>query len=99
MSAGMAEVIAAHSIAGMSAGTHLACRCNKTWVPFPGYHAHLAEELAKAGYGNVREAKERAWVEGRESLARDFHKPMNDAGIRESTPNPCRAAKASHGVD
>lgn len=53
MSAGMAGVIAAHSIAGMSAGTHLACRCNKTWVPFPEYHAHLAQELTKAGYGNV----------------------------------------------
>lgn len=52
----MAGVIAAHSIAGMSAGTHLACRCNKTWVPFPEYHLHLAQELTKAGYGLLSEA-------------------------------------------
>lgn len=57
MSAGMVGVIEAHSIAGMSAGTHLACRCNKTWVPFPEYHAHLAQELTKAGYGNVMHAQ------------------------------------------
>ena len=53
---GMAEVIAAHGVYGMSAGTHTACRCNREWVPHSEYRVHLTEELAKAGFGNVQEA-------------------------------------------
>ena len=56
MSAGLAEVIAAHGIYGMSAGTHTACRCNRAWVPHSEYRAHLTDELTKAGFGNVQGA-------------------------------------------
>lgn len=57
MSGGMVGVLNAHAIAGFSAGTHTACRCDGTWVPNAEYRAHVAVELVKAGYGNVREAE------------------------------------------
>jgi hypothetical protein len=45
------EVLEAHAVAGMSAGTHLACRCNRTWVPHSEYRDHLVQVLTDAGYG------------------------------------------------
>jgi len=52
----MAEVLAEHSVAGMSAGTHLACRCNRTWVLHAEYLAHLADALTAAGFGPLEPA-------------------------------------------
>lgn len=57
---GMAEVLAAHGIYGMSAGTHSACRCNREWVTHAEYRAHLEAELSAAGFGPVKEAKAEA---------------------------------------
>lgn len=55
MSAGMAGIIRVHGVYGFSAGTHTACSCNRRWVLNSEYRAHVAEELAKAGYGLVQE--------------------------------------------
>lgn len=89
MNAGMAEVIAAHSIYGMSAGTHSACRCNRAWVPHSEYRAHLTEELAKAGYGNVAEAWDEGFCDGERQGAEGDDGPK--------FVNPYR--EATHGVD
>lgn len=51
----MQQILTAHSIAGMSAGTHIACRCNKTWVPIAEYVAHQADVLVAAGFGKLPE--------------------------------------------
>jgi hypothetical protein len=52
----MAEVLGDHVIYGMSRGTYLACRCDKTWVTYSEYHAHLEAELTAAGFGPVKAA-------------------------------------------
>jgi hypothetical protein len=53
----MAEVLAEHSVDGMSGGAHLACRCNRTWVRHHEYRAHLEAALSAAGFGLVADAK------------------------------------------
>lgn len=73
MSAGMAEVIAAHrehevkldhdSYLTVCTGCHWRKRHGAD-SRHEAHSAHVAEELAKAGYGNVREAKREAWAEG-----------------------------------
>lgn len=50
----MTEVLSMHSVAGLSGGTHTACRCDRKWVLHAEYRTHLADELTKAGYGKVR---------------------------------------------
>jgi len=47
----LADVLAAHSVAGMSGGTHIACRCNRTWVTQAEYREHLRIMLTDAGIG------------------------------------------------
>ncbi|MCC3277508.1 hypothetical protein LJ753_16715 [Arthrobacter sp. zg-Y20] len=42
---------------------------------------------------SAREIAAKAWEEGRASVALDFLKPMDETGIRESTPNPYRQAE------
>jgi hypothetical protein len=59
----MAEVLAEHSVEGMSGGTHIACRCNRTWVTHSEYRAHLATELSDAGFGLVADARAEALEE------------------------------------
>jgi hypothetical protein len=59
----MADVLAQHAIAGLSGGTHIACRCDRIWVPSTEYRTHLAAALVAAGFGPVREAQEEAWDE------------------------------------
>ena len=70
MSAGMAEVIAAHSgFKSWTDGSEVFTACaadDCDWELEDGasiaeHYAHVAEELAKAGYGNVQQA----WDEGR----------------------------------
>ena len=59
MTAGMAEVIAAHEYKFIP----LACKCGVACGADEDeltYAAHLTEELAKAGCGNVHEAKAEA---------------------------------------
>lgn len=55
---GMAEVLAAHAYNSV----HDCCTCNE-WSfyenPGDGHAAHVADELAQAGYGKVREAQKR----------------------------------------
>ena len=48
----------------------------------PGFDAWLAE--------HDREVAERAWAQGRESLALDAGRPIGDDGFRPATPNPYR---------
>lgn len=38
----------------------------------------------------IRQAREQAWDDGRQSLATDFLQPMNEHGMRASTENPYR---------
>lgn len=52
----MAEVIGAHAVAGMSGGTHIACRCNRAWVLHSEYREHLEAILTAAGFGPVKAA-------------------------------------------
>jgi len=56
----MAEVLAVYAVAGMSGGTHLACRCNRAWVPHAEYRAHLEAALSAAGFGPVQETRAQA---------------------------------------
>ena len=67
------------------------CTCGET---FTGAHeAHVAQALAAdpgVRAAVEREARAEAWDEGRNSLALDFTKPMNESGMRPSTPNPYR---------
>ena len=46
---------------------------------------------------SAREIAAKAWDEGRASVALDFLKPMDESGIRESTPNPYRQPKETLG--
>ena len=59
----------------------------------PRHAAHVAQTLAAdpgVRAAVEREARAEAWDEGRNSLALDFTKPMNESGMRPSTPNPYR---------
>lgn len=51
--------------------------------PDAAFDRWLAEER--------RAAAEKAWEEGRESLAIDVARPIGDDGMRHVTPNPYRA--------
>ncbi len=46
----LTDLIAEHAVYGMSGGTHLACRCDRRWVPMADYRRHLVDELLTAGY-------------------------------------------------
>ena len=78
MSAEMAEVIAAHQ--PLYAGTEvLDCTCHQgEWEP-----AHVAGELAKAGYGNVPEAKAKALRGAASDLAKLAYVVPGAAGREE----------------
>lgn len=39
---------------------------------------------------DLREVKADVWDEGRESMALDFTRPLDEAGMRTPTPNPYR---------
>jgi len=39
-----------------------------------------------------RKVSEKAWDEGRASIAEDFLRPVNENGMRPATPNPYRKA-------
>lgn len=64
----IADILTAHGIYGMSAGTHSACRCNREWVKHAEYRAHLEAELTAAGFGPAKEAGAKAL----EYAAEDF---------------------------
>jgi len=49
----MTDVLATHSVAGMSGGTHIACRCNRKWILHAEYRAHLEYALTLAGFGKL----------------------------------------------
>ena len=74
MSAGMADVIAAHQPRYLMPGDgedSMECECGAWRGDVVEDHAaHVAEELAKAGYGNVQEAKATALNLAADELAR-----------------------------
>jgi len=78
----MAEVLAHHAVAGMSGGTHLACRCNRTWVLHAEYLAHLEEALTAEGYGPVREAKATVLREAADKIMGPSDVPLDAATCR-----------------
>ena len=55
MTASIVDVLAEHSVSGMSGGTHIACRCNKKWILHAEYRAHLAYALTLAGFGRLEQ--------------------------------------------
>ena len=77
----MADIIAAHWVYDRGTfkegETYWNCRCGELQYVKTGptgidadHAAHVAEELAKAGYGNVQEAKAKALTEAADELAR-----------------------------
>ena len=79
MSAGMADIIAAHPGHEIRLDDQLwvqvcfGCPWRYRYSDGSGleaHAAHVAEELAKAGYGNVQEAKAEALTEAADELAR-----------------------------
>lgn len=100
MSAGMAEVIAAHTQLEWEAKTGRSfCECGvklcTVSMPIIAQHrklyAHVAEELTKAGYGRL----EGAWDAGRKHGATW---PYGKKGLAVDE-NPYRTGEAPHGVD
>lgn len=95
----MAEVIAAHiDLAWEHATESASCTCGlrlcHSTLPideqFRKLYAHVADELAKAGYGKLAEAQVEAWSEGWAAGLLDASIP----GRKEST-NPYREASKS----
>lgn len=121
MSAGMAEVIAAHALLeGRESGSpwmrlkELAwCSCGHdhgSWIDAPQaehpdwdkeHAAHVAEELAKAGYGNVADAWDEGATAGWKQTGEGFNAEYPDESTGECSvdlsANPYR--ESSHGVD
>ena len=90
MSAGMAGVIAAHSMYDVDGDGMMRCwlndcgwRHSRDGNPFELRAAHVAEELVKAGYGNVQEAKAKALREAAKDLASIAYVVPGGAGRAE----------------
>lgn len=117
MSAGMAEVIAEHSVtdSGLTedSDVYWRCYCGTLYVTaltqvrehIYDHATHVAEELAKAGYGDVREA----FGAAADELARLPYVKPGDEGRddyermlairRGDTDKWLREKAAAHGVD
>lgn len=41
----VSQALRFHSIAGLSAGTHAACQCERRWIPLDEFTAHQIEAV------------------------------------------------------
>lgn len=100
----MVEVITAHKeIENLDYYTY-GCSCGWRAGLVDEHFTHLADELTKAGYGNVQEAKASAWDDGYALGVDDYRISLeytsNDFGIRggfhvnPARVNPHRKASA-----
>lgn len=110
MSTGMAEVIAAHMpeyfVEGPELESEIAfCLCGaqvEGAIAAPELHStHVAEELAKAGYGDVADAWDEGATAGWKQSGEGFNSEYPDGSTGECSVdlsvNPYR--EAPHGVD